>query len=236
MQDWDRKFGLGGETGIDLPVETAGNVPGRESRLKQWQRNKRAWCREARRTRDRLLVDLCENGWRWRGGDSINLSIGQGELQVSPLQLARAYAALANGGQVFRPHVGYKVASLSGKVLRRIKPEVVRRLGTAADSLDRVRRWLTGVPERGTAGYPYRGWPFARIRVAAKTGSSEIEGKQPFSWFASFVPAGRPRYVAVSVVEQAGFGSQVSGPIVRRIMDQLFGLPPTPIIFGGSSD
>jgi penicillin-binding protein 2 len=236
MQDWDRQFGLGADTGIDLPVETTGNVPGRESRLKRWQRNKRAWCREARRTHDRLLVDLCENGWRWRGGDSINLSIGQGELQVSPLQLARAYAAIANGGKVFRPHVGLKVVSLSGKTLQRIKPEVVRRLGSAAPSLDRVRRWLAGVPEHGTAGYPYRNWPFSRIRVAAKTGSSEIEGKQPFSWFASFVPVNRPRYVAVSVVEEAGFGSQVSGPIVRRIMDQLFGLTPTPIVFGGRSD
>ena len=75
-----------------------------------------------------------------------------------------------------------------------------------------------------------------RITVAAKTGSSEIAGKQPYSWFAAYAPVDRPRYVVVSVVEQAGFGSQVSGPVVRRIMDKLFDLPLTPVVFGTRSD
>ena len=70
--------------------------------------------------------------------------------------------------------------------------------------------------------------------MAAKTGSAEIEGRQPFSWFASYGPSDDPRYVAVAVVEQAGFGSQVAGPVVRRIMDELFDQPPLPIVYGGS--
>ena len=86
------------------------------------------------------------------------------------------------------------------------------------------------------AGTRFSGWPLDEIGVASKTGSSEIAGKQPFSWFAAYAPANDPKYVVVSVVEQAGFGSQVSGPIVRRIMDKLFGRPLTPIVFGVRSD
>jgi penicillin-binding protein 2 len=88
----------------------------------------------------------------------------------------------------------------------------------------------------GTGQFPFIGWPLDQIPVASKTGSAEIAGKQPFSWFAAFAPADDPKYVVVSVVEQAGFGSQVSGPVVRRIMDALFGRPLTTIQFGARSD
>lgn len=236
LQEWARMFGLGQPTGIDLPQETDGFIPGRATRRAAWERNRDAWCRRAERTGDVIDEDLCERGYVWRGGDAVNMSIGQGEVQVSPLQLAVAYGAVATGGRVLEPHLAARIVSPEGEVVRRIEPEVRWRVKAPDDAFRYVQDALARVPgPGGTAYFPFHYptvWPLEEIPMAAKTGSAEIAGKQPFSWFASYGPADRPRYVAVSVVEQAGFGSQISGPIVRRIMDELFGLPPTPIVYG----
>jgi penicillin-binding protein 2 len=236
MQDWAKRFGLGRPTRIDLPNETAGQIPGRESRQRVWDLNHDSWCRQAAKTRDRLMRDLCQNGYLWRGGDAINMSIGQGDVAATPLQMALGYAAIANGGKVLKPHVGLKILNPDGSLLSPVKPQVVSRLNASRADISYVQRALAQVPVRGTAVFPFSGWPLSRIPVAAKTGSAEIAGKQPFSWFAAYAPADKPKYVVVSVVEQAGFGSQVSGPVVRRIMDQLFGLRLTPVVFGTRSD
>jgi penicillin-binding protein 2 len=150
--------------------------------------------------------------------------------------MAVGYAAIANGGRVLRPHVGYKIMNTDGTLAQQIKPQVTSRLKVERSDLSYVQNALRQVALRGTAVFPFRGWPLERISVAAKTGSAEIAGKQPFSWFAAYAPVDKPKYVVVSVVEQAGFGSQVSGPVVRRIMDKLFDLPLTPVVFGVRSD
>lgn len=235
MQQWARRYGLGRPTGIDLPNETAGRVPDRAFLRGRWEANRAEWCRQARKTKDVAFVELCERGWFWRGGDSVNMSIGQGELTVTPLQLAVAYGAIANGGRVVTPHVGLRIDPPKGKPrLVKVKPR--GRLKADGDTLAYIRGALRATSVRGTAQFPYRGWPHDRISVAAKTGSAEIAGKQPFSWFASFAPTDHPKYVVVAVVEQAGFGSQVAGPVVRRIMDKLFDRRLTPVVFGVRSD
>jgi penicillin-binding protein 2 len=236
MQVWARKFGLGGDTGIDLPQEADGLIPDRAYRLAYWQANRNFYCTEYNKTKSPLYQDLCVRGYLWRGGDALNMAIGQGDVQATPLQMAVVYAAVANGGKVLVPHVAEKIMSPTGKLVKAIAPAVRERVGATEAAIRYVQSALAAVPEVGTAVFPYRSWPFNRIPVAAKTGSAEIQGQQPFSWFASYAPANRPKYVAVSVVEQAGFGSQVSGPIVRRIMDELFHLTPLPIEFGGRSD
>jgi penicillin-binding protein 2 len=236
MQDWASRFGLGRPTRIDLPNEEDGRIPGRAYKQELWNRNHTRWCAEAKKTRDRLLRDLCQNGYLWRGGDAINMSIGQGDVAATPLQMAVGYATIANGGKVLRPHVGLKIMNPDGSQLTAIKPQVLSRLNAQRADLSYLQRALAQVPVRGTAVFPFSGWPLDRIPVAAKTGSAEIAGKQPFSWFAAYAPADKPKYVVVSVVEQAGFGSQVSGPVVRRIMDKLFGLHLTPVVFGTRSD
>lgn len=236
MQQWSRRFGLDRPTGIDLPQEAAGRIPDRDWRREVWEANKREYCERYEKTKDRLFEDLCVRGYLWRPGDSINMSIGQGDVLTTPLQMATVYAAVANGGKVLEPHVGLKIVSPDGKTARRIEP-VIRRRVKAGDSVFRyVQNALEAVAERGTGQFPFRGWPLDRIPMAAKTGSAEIGGKQPFSWFASYGPANDPKYVAVAVVEEAGFGSQVAGPVVRRIMDELFDRPPLPIVFGTRSD
>jgi penicillin-binding protein 2 len=236
MQDWASRFGLGRLTRIDLPNEEDGRVPGRAYKQQLWNRNHVSWCNQARKTRDRLLRDLCQNGYLWRGGDAINMSIGQGDVAATPLQMAVGYAAIANGGKVLRPHVGLLIRNPDGTPLTAIKPQVLSRLNAQRADIAYLQRALAQVPVRGTAVFPFRNWPLDRIPVAAKTGSAEIAGKQPFSWFAAYAPADKPKYVVVSVVEEAGFGSQVSGPVVRRIMDKLFDLPLTPVVFGTRSD
>jgi penicillin-binding protein 2 len=236
MQDFARRFGLGRLSKIDLPNEEDGRVPGREYRRHIYELNKVRWCDEYRRTKDPVYEDLCERGYLWRGGDAINMSIGQGDVIATPLQMALGYAALANGGNVLRPHVGLKIIAPDGTVRQVVKNQVTSKVKISSADLGYVQRALEQVALRGTAVFPFRGWPLDRIPVGAKTGSAEIAGKQPFSWFAAYAPADKPKYVVVSVVEQAGFGSQVSGPVVRRIMDQLFGLPLTPVVFGTRSD
>lgn len=236
MQSWARKFGLGAKTGIDLPSEGAGRVPDRAYRTRVWEANREEYCKKYRATKLPLWEDLCVRGFMWRPGDSINMSIGQGDVEATPLQMAVVYAALANGGKVLTPHLGLKIAHPDGTVVKSIKP-VTRSVVKAPASATRyVERALRDVVEKGTAAFPYRGWPLDDIPMAAKTGSAEIGGKQPFSWFASYGPVADPKYVVVSVVEQAGFGSQVAGPVVRRIMDELFDQTPLPIVFGQRSD
>lgn len=237
IQEYARRFGLDAETGIELPgYEADGRIPDRRWRLEYWEANKDAYCRTARRTDDPLFTDLCERGFVWRGGDSVNLSIGQGDILVSPIQLATMYGAIANGGRVVTPYLVDRIDRRDGTSLE-LQPAADRgRVGVSRRVLGYIRSALEAVATVGTAAYPFRGWPHDRIRVAAKTGSAEIAGKQPFSWFAAFAPANNPRYVVVSVVEEAGSGSGTSGPIVRRILDGAFHLPPLPFGFGGVSD
>ena len=238
MQLFARRFGLGQPTGIDLPEgsEDAGRIPDRAWRRSVWEQNKDDYCARADRTRDLLYRDLCDRGFLWRGGDSVNMSIGQGDVLTTPLQVANAYAAIANGGTLMRPHLGARVLGPAGKVVAQLAPKPHGKVNVSASALGYVRRALPLVAEEGTARYPFRAWPLDQIPVAAKTGSSEIAGKQPFSWFAAYAPANAPRYVVIAVVEQAGRGSQVAGPVVRRIMDELFDRPALPIVYGTVSD
>ena len=236
MQDWARRYGLGRPTGVDLPNEVPGRVPGRQYKQKAYDANKASWCKTASKTHDPLFTDLCQRGYLWRGGDAINMAIGQGDVLASPLQMAVGYAAIANGGKVLRPHVGLDIMDPDGSIAKPIKTQTVSRVKIGRSDLSYIQHALEQVAIRGTAVFPFHGWPMSRIPVAAKTGSAEIGGKQPFSWFAAFAPADAPKYVVVSVVEEAGFGSQVSGPVVRRIMDKLFDLPLTPVVFGTRSD
>jgi len=240
MQIWARQFGLGAPTGIDLPGELDGRIPDRAWRRAYWEANKAEYCRNFSKTRQALWQDLCERGYLWRGGDAVNMSIGQGDVEATPLQMAVSFAAIANTGKVLRPHLADQIRSPKGVLVKRIPTVVRSRVKASRSTLRYVQRALGSVVSRGTASFPYRGWPLDRYPMAAKTGSAEsqsgVGAGQPHSWFATYGPLDDPRYVIVTVVEQAGFGSQVAGPVSRRIMDELFGLRPLPIVYGTASD
>lgn len=238
MPDWARRFGLGSPTGIDLANETGGRVPDRAYKYDVWKRNEKQWCAAYDRTQDPLFEDLCQRGYKWRGGDAVNMSIGQGDVQATPLQIAVAYAALANGGKILTPHVAMQVRKPDKTLIRSFVAQSRAKLSASPAVLRYVQNALRAVSVKGTARFPYRGWPLSSIPMAAKTGSADSGPRsQPLSWFASYGPMfDGHQYVAVAVVEKAGHGSEVAGPVVRRIMDELYRQKPLPIVYGSRSD
>src|SRR5207249_9105854 len=114
-----------------------------------------------------------------------NMSIGQGFMLTTPMQLATAYSAIANGGTLWAPRVGYKVETSAGNTVQTIKPGKMGRLPLPKRTVLALRDMLTGATTHGTAALSFQGFPLDRIPVAGKTGTADITGKQPFSWFAA---------------------------------------------------
>ncbi len=232
-----KAWGLGAVTGLDLPSERAGVIPGREWKKEFWQDNRRSYCTQAQRAPEGsyagdLFADLCANGGSWRGGDSVNMSIGQGDVQTTPLQVANAFAAIANGGTLYRPHLGAAITRPDGTT-EPLEPEVLGKLPVSRRHLRVIADGLERVASQGTAAATFGDFP---VPVAGKTGTAEFKPKQPFAWFASYAPADDPQYVVVTMVEEGGGGSLNAAPIARRILEGLLGLETTEIEPGASTD
>ena len=229
MQATARMLGFGGQPAVDLPYSTPGTVPTREWRKRFWEANKAVYCKGT----SALYKELCRDGWQWQGGEDLNISIGQGALLVSPLQLAVGYGAIANGGTVYRPHVGRSLLSPStGKPVRTIQPKVAQVAPISAGDFAAVAQGLSTVTSAGTAAGAFSGFPLNRFSVAGKTGTADLPPKAPFAWFASFAPVQNPKYVVVAMVEQGGHGGESAAPVARALYDKLFGLPIQPIVAG----
>ena len=229
MQATARAFGFGRKPALDLPFSAAGTVPDREWRKSFWKAQREEYCAGT----SRLYQELCREGWRWQGGDNLNIAIGQGDVQVSPLQLALGYAAIANGGTLYQPHLGQAVLDHeTGEVVRAFQPKVTGTVPVPVGALRAVSEALATVPAGGTASAAFSGFPLDRIPVAGKTGTADLPPKSPFAWFASYAPAHDPRYVVVVVVEEGGHGGQTAAPIARKIYQHLFNLPVTPVAPG----
>jgi penicillin-binding protein 2 len=229
MQATARGFGFGRQPDLDLPYGAEGTVPTREWRKRFWERNKKEYCAGS----SAVYRDLCREGWRWQGGDNLNIAIGQGDLQVSPLQLALGYAAVANGGTVYRPHVGEAVLDpVSGRAVRTVAPRVEGVARVPGGALAAVAQALATVPTGGTATSAFAGFPLDRFPVAGKTGTADLPPKAPFAWFASFAPVADPQYVVVVMVEEGGHGGESAAPVARAIYQKLFGLPVAPVAAG----
>jgi penicillin-binding protein 2 len=229
MQATARQFGFGRLPALDLPSAAEGTVPTREWRKRFWEQNKKTYCAGS----SELYRELCRDGWRWQGGDNLNIAIGQGDLQVSPLQLALGYGALANGGTVYRPHVGRAVLDpATGRVVRPVTPRVAGVAEVPGGALAAVGQGLASVVTGGTAASAFAGFPLDRFPVAGKTGTADLPPQAPFAWFASYAPVGDPKYVVVVMVEQGGHGGESAAPVARAIYQKLFGLPVTPVAAG----
>jgi penicillin-binding protein 2 len=231
-------YGFGQPTGIDLPTESAGRIPDRAWKKAYWEATRKSDCKHAKSGYPDLArsdpsraaylkaiaAENCTGGYVWRAGDAANFSVGQGDVLVTPLQLARAYAALANGGTLWEPRIGRAVMAPDGTLVRTIDPVKAGRLPVSGRVLSYIRSALTDVTKSGTAAGAFNGFDFGKLEVAGKTGTAEVYGKQDTSWFASFAPAAHPRYAVVVMVSQAGQGGQVAAPAVRNIYEGIYGL------------
>jgi penicillin-binding protein 2 len=236
LQDWARKYGIGQKTGIDLPGEDPGTLPS-----PRWRAN-----------RDRLEVK-CEratgpfkgkpkhsscgiaDGRPWSIGDNVNLAVGQGDVQVTPLQLAVVYSALANGGTIVRPHLGLNVESQDGTVLQKIDPPPARHIPINPLYLETIRTGLRAAASQpgGTSADVFQDFP---EQVYGKTGTAQYNGQQDYAWYACFVPGtATSKPIAVVVwVEQGGFGAVGAAPVAREILSQWFFGKPGKYVAGSS--
>ncbi|MCM2576021.1 penicillin-binding protein 2 [Streptomyces meridianus] len=220
------QFGLGAETGIDLPNEVTGRVPDRKWKKDFWKANKDNWCKIAKKWPEKkdyvtqLSRENCLEGMKLHAFDSVNYSIGQGDTLVTPIQMAAIYGAISNGGTLYNPTVGKAIVSPDGKRVERIEPKSHAKLPISKANLAKMDKALEGVATRGTAAWRFGGWPQDKIAMHAKTGTAEVYGKQTTSWFATYTKD----YAIVMTISQGGTGSGASGPAVRNIYNALYGV------------
>ncbi|MFA7766139.1 penicillin-binding protein 2 [Streptomyces sp. NPDC048723] len=219
-----REFGLGSETGIDLPNEVTGRIPDRKWKQNFWKANKNAWCKQGKRGGtyvEQIAYESCLEGNQLKAYDSINFAIGQGDVLVTPIQMATAYSAISNGGTLYNPTVGKAVISPDGKHIEMIKPQSHGRLPIDAKTVSDLDKGLRSVVEPGgTAAWRFGGWPMDKIPMHAKTGTAQVYGKQTTSWLATYTKD----FTIVMTISQAGTGSGASGPAVRNLYNAIYGL------------
>lgn len=197
------KFGIGKKTGVDIPEETAGTLPTPEFKKRLTKEN-------------------------WYLGDTYNISVGQGDLRASPLQMAVATAAVANGGQVLKPHLLKEIKDSAGRTIEKKQTEVVEKDFINPANLNVIKQSM-----RQAVSAPY-GTACCQIEqqvpvaVAAKTGTAETDpnGKRkPHAWFTAFAPYDDPQIVVVVLITNAGEGSQYAAPAVRDTLAWCFSKP-----------
>jgi penicillin-binding protein 2 len=239
-------FQVGQRTGIDLPSESSGRLANREWRLSWYEQNKDFYCnykeRASKEQQTAFLLELarenCLDGDKIRAGDAVNFSIGQGDTVITPLKLTQMYAAIANGGTIWKPTVGKAIVTTEGKIIETISPEKIGTLPASKATLKFLKSSLREVNVSGTGAGAFSGFPIA---ISGKTGTAQVFGrnangtlKSDTSWYAGYGPSDKPRYAVVMMVSQGGFGASSSGIGVRQIFESIFGVKGSTIVPGAA--
>jgi penicillin-binding protein 2 len=243
LQHWASLYGIGKTTGIDLPGEASGTLP--SPRWRARQNRLEAQCDNLTHPTamfpnhpdHRLPGGGCGLAIypfeSWTIGDNVNMAVGQGDVQVTPLQLAVAYSALANGGTVVTPHIGEEIESPDGTVLQKLAAPPARHIPIDPYYLSVIRAGLRAAASQpgGTSADVFGNFP---EQVYGKTGTAQYNGQQDYSWYACFVPgsATSKPIVVVVWVEQGGFGAVAAAPVARQILSQWFFGHPGPWVAG----
>jgi penicillin-binding protein 2 len=213
LQRWARNLGIGRDTGIDLPGELPGLLP-----TPKWRN---------------ALFKHKQTDRPWTPGDNVNLAVGQGDLKADPMQMAVAYAAIANGGRVLRPRLGQRIEDSSGRTLQQLEAPTARRLDIPPENRQAILDGLRGAASApgGTSTPVFEGFP---IPVAGKTGTAEKgAGRPDQSWYVALAPWPSPKYVVAVTDEAGGFGADTAAPMARRILAALFHVDEQRLVQGG---
>jgi penicillin-binding protein 2 len=235
LQQWARRLGIGRQTGIDLPEEGPGFMPSEAWRDREHVKFNR--CVKRRKLTDAEIYEgKCGFIDRpWSVGDNINLSVGQGDLQANPLQLAVAYAAVANGGKVLRPRLGQRIENSLGQAEQNLRATTARQLKIDPANASAIMEGLNGAANGpgGTSSTVFEGFP---IPIAGKTGTAEKGlGRADQSWYAALAPYPNPKYAVVVTDEAGGFGADTAAPMARLILAELFNLNENQLVQGGGA-
>ncbi|MCD6471347.1 penicillin-binding protein 2 [bacterium] len=193
IAEYAKSFGLGKKTGIDLYGEKSGFIPTPE------------WKKKTRKE-------------KWYIGDTYHISIGQGDILVTPIQVANYTAAIANGGKLFQPHLIEKIVSFDGKIKYKFSKDIIRDDFVDKENIEIIKQGLRAAVLWGSA----RGVKNVIVPVAGKTGTAQISKKLPHAWFTCFAPFNNPEIVLTILIENGGEGSSVAVPVARDVLNWYF--------------
>lgn len=191
---WAEALGLGKKTEIDLPDEAEGLVP-----TPEWKKKVK---NEA-----------------WFPGNTLHMAIGQGDVLTSPLQLSQLTTFIANGGTLYRPYIAKSVTDENGNVLEKFEPKHIQTPKLEKEYIDLVKEGMRQAAAPGGTAWPFHDF---KIQCGAKTGTAEAEVENPHAWFTVFCPYDNPQITLTIIIENAGEGSSVSGPVARQVMEWYF--------------
>ena len=211
-----KSFGYGSRTGVTLAGEGSGRIPTPASRRDAYRENP-----------DAFLTG------QWLTGDTLNTSIGQGDVLATPLQIVNSYSALVNGGTLYAPNLGKRILDpITGETQVEFAPRVLKEIflpdafsEPILEGLAAVTTWRSEIGTEGTAYNAFKGFPHEQWPVSGKTGTSEKQVENmliaDYGLFVGWGPNPEPEYVAVVVLEEAGFGGQVAAPVIRRYFETI---------------
>jgi penicillin-binding protein 2 len=231
LQQWASKFGIGRSTGVDLPGESVGSMASPKYFSTMWSLQQACLHRTGYYKTHAQPAGGCHiaDTSYWTIGDNVNAAVGQGDVTVTPLQLAVVYSAIANGGNIVTPHLAQDIESPTGQMIHSFNPGIKRHLDINASYLSAIQQGLRQAVTSGTSADTLGSF---NKPVYGKTGTAQYFNQQgqesDYAWYACYVPASATSkpIVVVVWVEKGGFGDQAAAPVARMILGQWFNGKP----------